>query len=42
MVHKRQKLMAYLRRQDRGGPRWQNLVEKLGLNDAMWKEEISL
>ena len=42
MVHKRQKLMAYLRRQDRGGPRWQNLVEKLGLSDAMWKEEISL
>ncbi|EXJ67280.1 uncharacterized protein A1O5_09293 [Cladophialophora psammophila CBS 110553] len=42
MVHKRQKLMAYLRRQDRGGPRWQNIVEKLGLNDAMWKGEISL
>lgn len=42
MVHKRQKLMAYLRRQDRGGPRWQNLVDKLGLNDAMWKGEISL
>ncbi|KIW23599.1 ribosomal protein S15 [Cladophialophora immunda] len=42
MVHKRQKLMAYLRKQDRGGPRWQNVVEKLGLNDAMWKGEISL
>ncbi|KAL2431368.1 Small ribosomal subunit protein uS15m [Exophiala dermatitidis] len=42
MVHRRQKLMAYLRRQDRGGPRWQNIVDKLGLNDAMWKGEISL
>ncbi|EXJ86671.1 hypothetical protein A1O3_03624 [Capronia epimyces CBS 606.96] len=42
MVHRRQKLMAYLRRQDRGGSRWQNVVEKLGLNDAMWKGEISL
>ena len=42
MVHKRQKLMAYLRRQDRGGPRWQNVVEKLGLNDAMWKGEITM
>lgn len=42
MVHKRQKLMAYLRRRDRGGPRWQNIVEKLGLNEAMWKGEISL
>ncbi|KIX03242.1 ribosomal protein S15 [Rhinocladiella mackenziei CBS 650.93] len=42
MVHRRQKLMAYLRKQDRGGARWQNLVEKLGLSDAMWKGEISL
>lgn len=42
LVHRRQKLMSYLRRQDRGGPRWQNVVEKLGLSDAMWKEEISL
>lgn len=42
MVHKRQKLMNYLRKQDRGGPRWQNVVEKLGVNDAMWKGEISL
>ncbi|KAJ9615097.1 hypothetical protein H2200_001171 [Cladophialophora chaetospira] len=42
MVHKRQKHMSYLRRQDRGGPRWQNVVDKLGLNDAMWRGEISL
>ncbi|EXJ87983.1 hypothetical protein A1O1_04910 [Capronia coronata CBS 617.96] len=42
MVHKRQKLMAYLRRRDRGGARWQNIMDKLGLNDAMWKGEISL
>lgn len=42
MVHKRQKLLAYLRRKERGGPRWQNLVEKLGISDAMWKGEISL
>jgi ribosomal protein S15 len=42
LVHKRQKLLAYLRRKERGGPRWQHLVEKLGINDAMWKGEISL
>lgn len=42
LVHRRQKLLSYLRRQERGGPRWQNLVEKLGINDAMWKGEISL
>ena len=42
LVHKRQKLLAYLRRKERAGPRWQNLVEKLGIGDAMWKGEISL
>lgn len=42
LVHKRQKLLSYLRRKERGGPRWQHLVEKLGINDAMWKGEISL
>ena len=42
LVHRRQKLLAYLRRKERGGPRWQNLVEKLGINDAMWHGEITL
>lgn len=42
LVHKRQKHLNYLRKQDRGGPRWRNLVEKLGINDGMWKGEISL
>lgn len=42
MVHKRQKLLTYLRRRERAGPRWRNLVENLGIQDAMWKGEISL
>ncbi|RMD40110.1 hypothetical protein DV735_g5029, partial [Chaetothyriales sp. CBS 134920] len=42
LVHRRQKLLSYLRRKERGGPRWQNIVDKLGINDAMWKGEISL
>lgn len=42
MVHKRQKLMKYLRRKDHGGPRWQNLVNTLGLTDGMWEGEITL
>jgi ribosomal protein S15 len=42
LVHKRQKLLRYLRESERGGPRWQNLVETLGLTDAAWKGEISL
>ncbi|WEW54999.1 hypothetical protein PRK78_000426 [Emydomyces testavorans] len=42
LVHRRQKLLSYLRKKERGGPRWQNLVTTLGLSDATWKGEISL
>lgn len=42
LVHKRQKLLNYLRRKERGGPRFQHLVEKLGLTEGTWKGEISL
>ena len=42
LVHKRQKHLAYLRKKERGGPRWQNLIETLGLTEGTWKGEISL
>ncbi|KAL3482279.1 hypothetical protein BJX99DRAFT_217692 [Aspergillus californicus] len=42
LVHKRQKLLRYLRQKERGGPRWKNLVELLGLSDAAWNGEISM
>lgn len=42
LVHKRQKLLKYLRGKERGGPRFANLMEKLGLGDASWKGEISM
>ena len=42
LVHRRQKLLQYLRRKERGGDRWQNLVETLGLTEGTWKGEISL
>lgn len=42
MVHKRQKLLRYLRTKERGGERWQHLVETLGLSEGTWKGEISL
>ncbi|KAI9696017.1 MAG: hypothetical protein M1836_005848 [Candelina mexicana] len=42
LVHRRQKLLTYLRRKERGGERWQNLVNTLGLTDGTWKGEISL
>ncbi|RAL07694.1 mitochondrial 37S ribosomal protein uS15m [Aspergillus homomorphus CBS 101889] len=42
LVHRRQKLLRYLRRKERGGPRWQHLIETLGLSDASWQGEISM
>jgi len=42
MVHKRQKLLRYLRRKERGGDRWQHLVSTLGLSEGTWQGEISL
>jgi ribosomal protein S15 len=42
MVHKRQKLLKYLRRKERGGDRWQHLVNSLGLSEGTWQGEISL
>lgn len=42
LVHRRQKLLKYLRRKERGSERWTNVVDKLGLTDGTWKEEISL
>ncbi|KAG9245775.1 ribosomal protein-like protein S15 [Calycina marina] len=42
MVHKRQKLLRYLREKERGGDRWRHLVEKLGLSEGTWVGEISL
>jgi ribosomal protein S15 len=42
LVHRRQKLLAYLRQKERGGDRWKNLIETLGLTEATWKGEISL
>ncbi|KAF2873917.1 hypothetical protein BDV95DRAFT_593210 [Massariosphaeria phaeospora] len=42
LVHRRQKLLQYLRRKERGGPRWEHLIETLGLTEGTWRGEISL
>jgi ribosomal protein S15 len=42
LVHKRQKMLKYLRTKERGSDRWQHLVDTLGLTDGTWKNEISL
>ncbi|KHJ33411.1 putative ribosomal protein s15 [Erysiphe necator] len=42
LVHRRQKLLKYLRRKERGGGRWKHLVNTLGLTEGTWKNEISI
>lgn len=42
LVHRRQKLLKYLFRSERGGARWRNVAEGLGIQDGMWRAEISI
>lgn len=42
LVHRRQKLLQYMQRKERGSDRWHNLIEKLGLTEATWKGQITL
>lgn len=42
MLHKRQKLLRYMERKEKGSGRWTNMIEKLGLTPAMWKGQIEL
>jgi ribosomal protein S15 len=41
LVHRRQKLLNYLKRKERGSDRWKVLVETLGLGEATYKGEIA-
>ncbi|KAI0878740.1 hypothetical protein GGS24DRAFT_340098 [Hypoxylon argillaceum] len=42
MVHKRQRLLTYMARKERGSARWQHMVEQLGLTEATYKGQITL
>ncbi|OAQ73244.1 ribosomal protein S15 precursor-like protein [Pochonia chlamydosporia 170] len=42
LVHRRQKLLAYMERKERGSERWTHMIEKLGLTPATWKGQIDL
>ncbi|KAG5974706.1 hypothetical protein E4U55_008083 [Claviceps digitariae] len=42
LVHRRQKLLAYMERKERGSERWTHMLEKLGLTPATWKGQIEL
>ncbi|KAI4131343.1 MAG: hypothetical protein LQ347_003034 [Umbilicaria vellea] len=42
LLHRRQKLLRYLQRRERGGERWQNLISTLGLTEGTWKGQIAV
>lgn len=42
LLHRRQKLLTYMERKERGSERWTHMLEKLGLTPATWKGQIEL
>lgn len=42
LVHKRQKLLKYLKRKEKGGIRYRNIMDALGLDDAAVHNELFL
>ncbi|KAI1213656.1 ribosomal protein S15 precursor-like protein [Annulohypoxylon truncatum] len=42
MLHRRQRLMRYMDRKERGSDRWKHMIETLGLSPATWKGQITL
>ncbi|MCJ1313839.1 hypothetical protein MMC25_007519 [Agyrium rufum] len=42
LLHRRQKLMRYMFKSERGSGRWERMVGLLGLTDACWKGEIEV
>lgn len=42
LLHRRQKLLAYMERKDRGSERWERMISTLGLTPACWKGEIAV
>ncbi len=42
LCHKRQRLLRYMERKERGSGRWQYMLQTLGLSPATWKEQITL
>ncbi|PWW78673.1 hypothetical protein C7212DRAFT_165776, partial [Tuber magnatum] len=42
LVHKRQKLLKYLKRKEKGGVRWRNVMEAIGLDDDAVQGEIMM
>lgn len=42
LCHKRQRLLRYMERKERGSGRWEHMLKTLGLSPATWKEQITL
>lgn len=42
LCHRRQKLLRYMERKERGSGRWEHMIEQLGLTPATWKKEIEI
>ncbi|MCJ1322033.1 hypothetical protein MMC15_007378 [Xylographa vitiligo] len=42
LLHRRQKLLKYMLRKERGGERWRHLVGMLGLTEATWEGQIAV
>ena len=42
LLHRRQKLLKYMERKERGGERWRYMLGLLGLTEASWKGQIAV
>ena len=42
LLHRRQKLLKYMERKERGSERWFHMIETLGLTPATWRGEIEV
>ncbi|MCJ1275453.1 hypothetical protein MMC21_003256 [Puttea exsequens] len=42
LLHRRQKLLAYMEKKERGSERWQHMIKILGLTPACWKGQIAV
>ena len=42
LLHRRQKLLRYLKKRERGSGRWEFLLKTLGLTEATWEGQIAV
>lgn len=42
LLHRRQKLLKYMQRNERGSGRWEHMIKTLGLTPATWEKQIEI